>query len=102
MAIRIRMSMHGRTNYRIFHINAVEGGRKRDAKPTELLGVYDPHVPIGENTKTIQWSVDRIRYWLSVGATPSKSVLKLLELVCDSLPRGQSRGLLLPLISLQC
>ncbi|EAU93206.1 hypothetical protein CC1G_10274 [Coprinopsis cinerea okayama7 len=82
MAIRMRMSVHGRTNYRIFHINVVEGTRKRDAKPTELLGVYDPHVPEGslENVKNVQWSVDRIRYWLSVGAKPSRPVLKLLEL----------------------
>jgi ribosomal protein S16 len=81
MPLRIRMSVHGRTNYRVFHINVVEGSRKRDAKPYELLGVYDPHVTEGSNTKTIQWSVDRIRYWLSVGALPSRSVVKLLELV---------------------
>ncbi|KAH6917467.1 ribosomal protein S16 domain-containing protein [Coprinopsis sp. MPI-PUGE-AT-0042] len=80
MPLRIRMSVHGRANYRVFHINVVEGSRKRDAKPHELLGVYDPHVPDGSNTKTIQWSVDRIRYWLSVGALPSQSVVKLLEL----------------------
>ena len=81
MAIRIRMSVHGRTNRRIFHINVMEQGRRRDAKPTELLGIYDPHVPIGGDTKTVEWSVDRIRYWLSVGAKPSRSVTKLLELV---------------------
>ena len=84
MPLRIRMSVHGRTNYRVFHINVVEGTRKRDAKPYELLGVYDPHVPEGSNTKTIQWSVDRIRYWLSVGALPSPSVVKLLELVSSN------------------
>ncbi|KAK0198213.1 hypothetical protein F5146DRAFT_77161 [Armillaria mellea] len=33
----------------------------------------------GEDEKKIEWSVDRIRYWLSVGAVPSKSVVKLLE-----------------------
>ncbi|KAF6766122.1 ribosomal protein S16 domain-containing protein [Ephemerocybe angulata] len=80
MPIRIRMSMHGPTNRRIFHINVLEQTRKRDAKPTELLGIYDPHLDVGQTTKTIQWSVDRIRYWLSVGAKPSTSVVKLLEL----------------------
>ena len=81
MPVRIRMSVHGPRNRRIFHINVVEGRKKRDAKPAELLGIYDPHIPVGEKTKTIQWSVDRIRYWLSVGAQPSTSVVKLLELV---------------------
>lgn len=81
MPVRIRMSVHGRCNRRIFHINVIEGTKKRDGKPIELLGIYDPHVPLGEKKKTIQWSVDRIRYWLSVGALPSTSVTKLLELV---------------------
>lgn len=80
------MSMHGPRNRRIFHINVVEGRKRRDAKPAELLGIYDPHVPVGENTKKIQWSVDRIRYWLSVGAQPSTSVVKLLELVRELNP----------------
>jgi len=45
-----------------------------------LLGIYNPHVSPGQTHKTIEWSVDRIRYWLQVGAAPSKSVVKLLEL----------------------
>ncbi|TEB35146.1 ribosomal protein S16 [Coprinellus micaceus] len=96
MAVRIRMSMHGPRNRRIFHINVVEGRRKRDAKPAELLGIYDPHVPVGENTKTIQWSVDRIRYWLSVGAQPSTSVVKLLELGGILKPGNPYRSTLTP------
>ncbi|KIK05515.1 hypothetical protein K443DRAFT_675071 [Laccaria amethystina LaAM-08-1] len=80
MAIRIRMSVHGCTNHRIFHLVAIDRRHRRDGKPTELLGTYDPHLANGENTKVVKWSVDRIRYWLDVGATPSKSVVKLLEL----------------------
>lgn len=40
----------------------------------------------GHEQKTIEWSVDRIRYWLHVGALPSKSVVKLLEMVSLAYP----------------
>lgn len=45
----------------------------------ELLGIYDPALKLGDSHKTVKWSVDRIKYWLGVGALPSKSVVKLLE-----------------------
>lgn len=45
----------------------------------ELLGIYDPALKLGDTHKTVKWSVDRIKYWLGVGALPSKSVVKLLE-----------------------
>jgi small subunit ribosomal protein S16 len=51
----------------------------------ELLGIYDPTLKLGDTHKTVKWSVDRIKYWLGVGALPSKSVVKLLECVSLSL-----------------
>ena len=81
MAVRIRMAMHGLRHSRIFHIVAVNQRQRRNAKPIELLGVYNPRLAPGETTKTIEWSVQRIQYWLNVGATPSKTVTKLLQMV---------------------
>ncbi|PPQ62758.1 hypothetical protein CVT24_000452 [Panaeolus cyanescens] len=80
MTIRLRMAMHGVRHRKIFHLVAIDSRLRRDAKPAELLGIYDPHNQDKQNPRVVQWSVDRIRYWLSVGATPSKSVVKLLEL----------------------
>ncbi|KAI0800985.1 ribosomal protein S16 domain-containing protein [Fomes fomentarius] len=80
MAVRIRMAVHGVTNNRIFHIVAVNQRQRRNVKPIELLGVYNPRLKPGENTKIIEWSVQRIQYWLNVGATPSRSVTKLLQM----------------------
>ncbi|KII93870.1 hypothetical protein PLICRDRAFT_101555 [Plicaturopsis crispa FD-325 SS-3] len=80
MTVRIRFAMHGLRNRRIFHLVAIDLRKRRDAKPMELLGIYNPHLPLGEKHKTIEWSVDRIKYWLNVGAQPSKSAVKLLEL----------------------
>lgn len=82
MAVRIRMAVHGVRNNRIFHIVAVNQRQRRNAKPIELLGVYNPRLKPGESTKTIEWSVQRIKYWLKVGATPSDTVTELLQMVC--------------------
>ncbi|KAF8922664.1 ribosomal protein S16 domain-containing protein, partial [Mucidula mucida] len=96
MPIRLRFALHGTRNNRIFHLVAINSRHARNAAPAELLGIYDPRLPatihpdgtrrtpntynIKQNpAKTIRWSVDRIRYWLSVGAVPTKSVAHLLE-----------------------
>ncbi|KAG2150100.1 ribosomal protein S16 domain-containing protein [Suillus cothurnatus] len=79
MPVRLRMAMHGRRHNRIFHLVAINQRTRRDAKPMELLGIYDPALKLGDSHKTVKWSVDRIKYWLGVGALPSKSVVKLLE-----------------------
>ncbi|OAX44192.1 ribosomal protein S16 [Rhizopogon vinicolor AM-OR11-026] len=79
MPVRLRMAMHGQRHNRIFHLVAINQRARRDAKPMELLGIYDPALKLGETHKTVKWSVDRIKYWLGVGALPSKSVVKLLE-----------------------
>ncbi|KAK7064305.1 ribosomal protein, partial [Favolaschia claudopus] len=80
MPMRIRLAMHGRAHQRIFHLVAVNQRARRNARPAEILGIYNPHVGPNDDHKTIEWSVDRIRYWLHVGAVPSKSVVNLLEL----------------------
>ncbi|PIL31675.1 hypothetical protein GSI_06378 [Ganoderma sinense ZZ0214-1] len=80
MAVRLRMAVHGVRNNRIFHLVAVNQRQRRNAKPIELLAVYNPRLTPGESTKTIEWSVQRIQYWLSVGATPTTTVTKLLEM----------------------
>uniref|UniRef100_A0A0W0FGM4 Ribosomal protein S16 n=1 Tax=Moniliophthora roreri TaxID=221103 RepID=A0A0W0FGM4_MONRR len=81
MPMRLRLAVHGRRNDRVFHLVAINQRARRNAKPTELLGIYDPRIkPGGRDYKTMEWSVGRIRYWLDVGAVPSKTVVKLLEL----------------------
>ncbi|EPQ60596.1 ribosomal protein S16 [Gloeophyllum trabeum ATCC 11539] len=80
MGVRLRFSMHGRRHEKIFRLVAVDSRKRRDAKPIETLGVYIPKPTAHDHYKTVQWSVDRIKYWLGVGALPSKPVVRLLEL----------------------
>ncbi|KAI0283366.1 ribosomal protein S16 domain-containing protein [Russula aff. rugulosa BPL654] len=80
MPVRLRLSLHGNRNNRIFHLVAIDARKRRDAKPIELLGVYDPRLRLGQEHKTMRWSAERIMYWLEKGgALPSKPVVKLLE-----------------------
>jgi small subunit ribosomal protein S16 len=84
MPVRLRLSLHGNRNNRIFHLVAVDARKRRDAKPIELLGIYNPRLRLDgpQEHKTMQWSVERIMYWLQKGgALPSKPVVKLLEWV---------------------
>jgi small subunit ribosomal protein S16 len=85
MPVRLRLSLHGNRNNRIFHLIAIDARKRRDAKPIELLGIYNPRLRLGhqeQEHKTMHWSVERITYWLQRGgALPSKSVVKLLEWV---------------------
>jgi small subunit ribosomal protein S16 len=49
----------------------------RDGRSIEELGHYDPMCPDAK-TQTVL-NVDRIRYWLGVGAQPSEKVSALLR-----------------------
>ncbi|KAL0951321.1 hypothetical protein HGRIS_008027 [Hohenbuehelia grisea] len=80
MPIRLRFQLHGTRHSRIFHLVAIDQRVRRDGKPAELLGIYNPRLQLGQPEKSMEWSVDRIKYWLSVGATPTKSVAKFLEI----------------------
>ena len=80
MVVRLRLAVHGARNSRIFHLVAINSRKRRNAKPIEKLGEFDPS-PKQDNTKVIQWNTPRIKHWLSVGAQPSDRFVQLLEIV---------------------
>lgn len=84
MTVRLRMSIHGRRNNRIFHLIAIDLRKRRDAKPIETLGIYQPSIKPGETEKRVEWSEERIRYWLNMGAQPSNAFQRLMNLVRQS------------------
>ncbi len=50
---------------------------KRDGKYIELLGTYNP-IPNSDGVKEVQFNCERVRYWLGVGAQPSKRTAWIL------------------------
>jgi len=73
--IKIRLAEYGSKNRRTFRIVAIEEGKRRNGKPVEILGFYNPLV------KPAQMKIDRERvtYWQSKGAQVTIGVAKLLE-----------------------
>lgn len=80
MPVAIRLSRIGRLKVPFYRIVAADSRSPRDGKFIELLGTYDPRAKPNETdpTKEVSLRVNRIKYWLGVGAQPSDTVNKLL------------------------
>jgi len=77
VSVRIRMKMTGRKHRPFFRICVIDRQKARDGLPIEELGTYDPMVKA--KAERVKVNMDRIAYWLSVGATPSDRVATLLK-----------------------
>jgi small subunit ribosomal protein S16 len=75
--VKLRMKSFGRRHRPFFRICAMDARSPRDGKAIEELGHYDPMVKDLEARAVLV--VDRIRYWLSVGAQPSEKVASILK-----------------------
>lgn len=79
MSVRIRMKMTGRKHQPFFRICIIDRQKARDGLPIEEVGTYDPMVK--DKSARVKLNIERIDYWLSVGATPSERVATLLKKV---------------------
>lgn len=77
MAVRIRMKKLGRKHRPFFRICATDARSPRDGRVIEELGTYDPMIP--ETDARVTLNVERIQYWLGVGAQPSEKVAVLIK-----------------------
>ena len=72
----LRLKRMGRNHRPFYRLNAMDQRSPRDGRVIEELGWYDP---IAAEDKQLNLKVDRIDYWLSVGAQPSQTVKGLLK-----------------------
>lgn len=79
MAVRIRMKRMGRTHRPFFRICVMDSRVQRDGRAIEEVGHYDPMVP--DKAARVSLKMDRVDYWLSVGAQPSEKVNALIRKV---------------------
>ena len=77
MAVRIRMKKLGRKHRPFFRICVMDSRKPRDGKAIEEVGTYDPM--IREKSDRVTLKMERIDYWMSVGATPSDKVATLIK-----------------------
>jgi len=81
MAVKIRMSRIGKKKAPFYRIVAIDSRRKRDGQFIEDLGTYNPLT--GE---IIQFHQERITHWISQGAIPTESVMKLQKIYAKQKP----------------
>jgi small subunit ribosomal protein S16 len=83
MVVRLRLARHGRRNLPYYHIVASNAKTARNSKPLETIGTYNP-IPDNNGIKHVNLNIERVKYWLTVGAQPSEPVEKLLSKVSFS------------------
>jgi small subunit ribosomal protein S16 len=76
MAVKLRLTRTGRKNFPFFRIGAYDSRTQRDGKALEYLGYYDPRMITKERLKM---DIDRVKYWLSIGAEPSETIASFLR-----------------------
>ena len=76
MAVHLRLQRMGKPKRPFYRVVAIDHRAKRDGKPIEILGQYDPKA---ENNDKLNIKMDRVNYWLGTGAKPSETVSSLIK-----------------------
>lgn len=75
MTVRLRLQRLGKPHRPYYRVVAIDQRAKRDGKPIEILGQYDP-LP---KQKIVKVNTERVDYWLKQGAQVSKTVSSILK-----------------------
>ena len=67
----------GRRHRPFYRICVMDARAPRDGREIEVVGTYDPMVR--DVDARVQLKLDRVAYWLSVGAQPTEKVAILLK-----------------------
>jgi small subunit ribosomal protein S16 len=74
--VTIRLARHGPRKNPFYHITVAEKSAGRDGRFVERLGFYNP-VAKGQDEE-LRVNLDRVQYWISVGAQPTEKVKRLV------------------------
>ena len=75
MAVKLRLTRVGSKKNPVYRVVAADSRSPRDGKFLEIVGRYNPQT----DPSTIEVNEERVKDWLSKGATPSATVAKLLK-----------------------
>lgn len=75
--VTIRLARHGAKKAPFYHVTVADRAAKRDGRFVERVGFYNP-VARGK-AERLRIDLDRVDYWLSVGAQPSERVQALIK-----------------------
>jgi small subunit ribosomal protein S16 len=71
--LKLRLKRIGRKGSPSYRLVIMENTCRRDGRPIEELGYYDPI------SKKYKFDTDKIQKWLSYGVKPTETVLSLLK-----------------------
>jgi len=86
--VTIRLARHGAKKNPFYHITVADRSASRDGRFVERLGFYNP-VAKGQS-EGLRLDLNRVDYWLSVGAQPSDIVKKLIKQVRNNETAAQA------------
>lgn len=75
MAVKLRMTRLGSKKRPFYRIVAMDSSTRRDGRPLEFLGHYNPMVEPAE----VKLELDKINAWLDRGAEMSDTVRSLVK-----------------------
>ncbi len=78
MALKIRLARGGAKKRPYYRIVVAENTAPRDGRFIEKVGTYNPLLP-RDSEDRVKLEVERVKYWLSVGAKPTDRVLRFLD-----------------------
>ena len=74
--VTIRLARHGAKKRPFYHLTVADKSAKRDGRFIERVGFFNPLAKGDE--QRLRVDLDRVDYWLSVGAQPSERVNQLI------------------------
>ncbi|MDG7056314.1 MAG: 30S ribosomal protein S16 [Wolbachia endosymbiont of Meromenopon meropis] len=78
MAVKIRLARFGKKKHPFYRVVVANSLAPRDGRFIEKIGHYNPMLA-KDNKNRIVIKIDRLKYWLGVGAQPTKRVLWFIE-----------------------
>lgn len=72
--VKISLTRTGKRNQPHYRVVIRPARSKRDGKALEYIGYYNPRT----SPTTVKLELDRVKYWLSVGAQPTDTVRDML------------------------
>ncbi len=75
MAVKLRLTRTGCKKRPFYHIVAINSETRRDGRPLEFLGYYNPNT----NPAQIKIDLEKVNKWIALGAQATDTVKSLIK-----------------------
>lgn len=76
MAVKIRLTRSGSKKLPFYRVVAINSKTRRDGRPLEFLGYYNPH----KNPAEVRIDEEKLQEWIKKGAKMSDTVKSIVKL----------------------